>query len=188
MSRKTIGFINEYRIEEDTTILILTNKEGLIKECYIDTEDLQRLISLNVNWHLKWEHTCFDYYAAASIRYTAEDGRRKGTSISLQRFIMNAKPNETVDHYDHTPMNNRKYNLRVTTIDKNSQHRKGANKNSGTGVRNVNYGSEQKEYWVQFCKEGVRYKWIFPLSQFKEACEFAYIKRKEIFGEFSGNG
>jgi hypothetical protein len=37
-------------------------------------------------------------------------------------------------------------------------------------------------------KHGVRYKWEFPPDQFEQAKEFAKIKRKELFGEFDGNG
>lgn len=101
---------------------------------------------------------------------------------------MNAKENEYVDHINHDTMNNLKENLRVTTNSKNNQHRKGVNSNSSTGVRNVNYIKKNNEYWVQFSKNYERYKWVFPANQFEEACKFAEKKRKELFGEFAGNG
>lgn len=43
-------------------------------------------------------------------------------------------------------------------------------------------------YRVQMMRNGVRYKRDFTVDQFKEACEFAEKKRKEIFGEYAGNG
>ena len=70
-------------------------------------------------------------------------------------------------------------------------HRKGANSNNKTGVRNVNlvnkYGGKQV-YLVQIMKNYRRYVWEFELDQFEEACEFAEKKRKELFGEYAGNG
>jgi hypothetical protein len=106
----------------------------------------------------------------------------------MSRFIVDAQDDEVVDHIDHDTMNNKKENLRVTKFIKNVANRKGANSNNKTGVRNVNYIEKLDEYWVQIMKNGVRYRWIFPGDQFKEACEFAEIKRKEIFGEYAGNG
>lgn len=41
---------------------------------------------------------------------------------------------------------------------------------------------------MQFQKDGERYRWEFPTSEFDEACKFAEEKRKEIFGEFAGSG
>jgi len=37
-------------------------------------------------------------------------------------------------------------------------------------------------------RKGERFRWIFPGSQFKEACDLAEKKRKELFGKFAGNG
>jgi len=98
---------------------------------------------------------------------------------------MDAQENDYVDHINHKSLNNTKANLKVTTDQGNVVNRKGANKNSGTGVRNVNYGWERKEYVVQFMKSGIRYAWTFPLNKFEEACKFAKTKRKEIFKEFN---
>lgn len=51
---------------------------------------------------------------------------------------------------------------------------------------NVKLHSYQKVI-LNNLEKGERYKWIFPLDQFEEACQFAEIKRQEIFGEFAGN-
>lgn len=116
------------------------------------------------------------------------NGKPKYKNHYLHRWIMDAKENEYVDHIEpKNTLDNRRLNLRVTTNSKNNQNRKGANSNSGTGHRNVNWGHDRKVYYVQFCKGGEHYKWVFPLNQFEEACEFADKKREELFGEFAGH-
>lgn len=144
-------------------------------------------------WHLRYAPNTRTYYAQASIRYRKPDGKMGGKSKYLHIEIVNPEHDKSiyVDHEDHDTLNNRKINLRRTINRKNLSHRNGANSNNKTGIRNVNlvtvYGGKQ-EYWVQFCKNGERFKWDFPLSQFDEAVKFADIKRQEIFGEYAGNG
>lgn len=99
---------------------------------------------------------------------------------------MNAKENEIVDHKNHDTFNNYRDNLRVTTKSNNATHRKSANKNNNTGHRNVSYMEKTNEYWVQHMKNGVRYKKIFTIDQFTEACDYADIMREKLFGNFKG--
>jgi hypothetical protein len=99
---------------------------------------------------------------------------------------MNAKEGEYVDHISHNVQDTRRCNLRKTTNARNSQNRKGANKNCKTGVRNVHWIKKENCYYVQIMKDGVSYKEKFQPSKFKEACEFAKNKRNELFGEYAG--
>jgi hypothetical protein len=113
-----------------------------------------------------------------------------GRTIHLHQFVLGGC--DCVDHINHDTLDNRKDNLRIITRSNNSANRKGANSNNKTtGVRNIHlvtrYGGKQL-YLVQIMKKGKRYKWEFGLDEFDEACEFAEIKRKEIFGEYAGNG
>lgn len=180
---------NSYRIEGDIVYIKLQNKKGLIKETMIDLDDLERVKALDLHWFLKYEDDNDEWYAAASKRYTDKNGKRRGTIVHLHQFIVGGC--DCVDHKNHITLDNRKDNLRMVERYNNIANRKGANKNNITRARNVHlikkYGGEQV-YWVQIMRKGVRYKWEFPLSQFKEACELAEIKRKEIFGEFAGKG
>jgi len=177
---------NEYIIKDDIVIIIIKNKKGIMKEFIIDREDFEKV--KQYNWNLGWRKKIQDYYAQTSIRY-GEVGNRKGKSLLMHNSIMNTQEGEYVDHKSHNVQNNRKNNLRKTSNSKNSQNRKGANKNNKTGVRNVHlitgYKGKQ-EYRVQIMKDGKRYYWEFPLDQFKEACDFAKIKRKELFKEYAG--
>lgn len=59
--------------------------------------------------------------------------------IWMHRLITGAPPGFDVDHRDHDTLNNQRRNLRVVTKSQNQQNRLGANRNSSTGVRGVQY-------------------------------------------------
>lgn len=128
----------------------------------------------------------------ASKRFRDTNGKMKGTTIHLHRYVMgmeNEGEEFVVDHiHPNETLDNRKRNLRVTTWAKNDSNRKGANKNSKTGVRNVTYIKAANQYWVQIMKDYKRHIWKFQIDQFEQACEFAEIKRKELFQDHCGNG
>ena len=79
--------------------------------------------------------------------------------------------------------------VQITEHTNNSTNRKGVNKNNkSTGVRNVCWVERENLYVVQMMKKGERFRQSFPANQFKEACEFAKNKRRELFGTYAGNG
>jgi DNA-binding Xre family transcriptional regulator len=180
------GF-NEYKIHDNITIIYLHNREGLRMECLIDTEDLQKLIDFNRHWQACWAENTQSYYAVC-MHYSDEyKTKSKSKKIYMHRFLLN-NPDGFVDHENNNKLDNRKKNFRVTENKYNLRNRKGANKNSGTGVRNVNWIEKENCYKVQIMKNYERYVWDFPPDQFEEACNFAEKKRKELFGEFAGEG
>lgn len=151
-------------------------------EGYIDTEDLLKLIELGYHWCAAYDDETDGYYAKASV-YVGNGKNNK--TYYLHKIILGLSCGyEKVGHHkSHNTLDNRKENLEETTYSKNLQHRKGANiNNKTTGIRNVTYIKKENVYWVQFCKNYQRYKWVFPIDQFKEACEFAEKKRIELFG------
>lgn len=170
---------NDYKIFEDDRCEFYTkNNKGESFTVKVDKDILERLIEFNHSWNASYHKNPDAYYIKTTYNKK---------TIYLHRWIVNADKNTYVDHKNHDTLDNIKINLRVTTARNNSANRERANKNSGTGHRNVNYGYNQKEYWVQFMRKGERFKWVFPLDKFKEACDFADIKRVEIFGEYAGN-
>ena len=186
---KKFGFCNEYIIEGNITKLILNRKKGDNLIALIDTEDLQRLKEYGRTWTASYRENIDNYYVSTNIRDNNPNTKSKYKSVLLHQFIAGMPDNCVVDHRNSQyTLDNRKENLRSTAYNNNSSNRKGANKNSKTSVRNVCYNGEKTEYWEQFMRKGERFKWIFPLDQFEEACKFAKIKRKEIFGEFAGEG
>jgi len=187
------NYFNEYEIRGDITAIFLENKKGLRLETLIDTKKLEYIKALGYYWHLRYAPNTGTYYAQATIQVVKENGKRGAKSMYLHIEIVNPEHNKSiyVDHEDHDTLNNREDNLRKTINRKNLSHRSGANENNKTGVRNVclvtRYGGKQL-YLVQMMKSGKRYKWEFPVNEFKEACIFAEEMRQEIFGEFAGNG
>jgi hypothetical protein len=179
---------NEYTLCDDYVILHIVKRSGIKFEVKIDKETLDLLDQTNYKVNVTWNRKIQGYYGQIAKRFTGENGKRKGTTIMLHRFVMGLEKSKLqVDHRNHDTLDNRKKNLRVAEQAKNVSNRKGANKNNGTGMRNVNWGWNRECYIVQFMKDYQRYAWEFPLDQFDEACKFADQKRIEIFGEFAGN-
>jgi len=185
--------IVDYKYEDEYVKFYIPRNRGKFQglyECLIDIEDYERI--KNTIWNVVYRPNIDNFYVAHSEYIGVQNGKSISETTYLHNYIMRAKEGQVVDHINmKKTLDNRRYNLRVSESSENSAHRKGANKNSKTGVRNVNlcktYGGEQ-EYWVQFCRNGERSNWKFPFDQFDEACAFAEVKRKEIFGEFAGNG
>ncbi len=182
-----IKFQNDYNIKGAITELIITRNTGEKVVVLIDTEDLNRV--LKHNWCAGWRKDKDRYYIQVCDYYYDNNGKYKSRTLLLHKYIMEAYGMyKQVDHKDHNSLDNRKINLRVVEAGNNSSNRKGANKNSKTGVRNVHYIEKFDEYWVQIMKNGERFKWVFLGNQFEEACDFAEKKRKEIFGKYAGKG
>jgi hypothetical protein len=187
MANKKHGF-NECISDGDVTIIICKKRNGEVHHVLIDTEDLEKIKKEVSHIAASWYPEIEGYYAAATRYLGMKNGKPKYKTLLIHNLIMQPDKGQVVDHIESKKtLDNRKSNLRVAEACNNSSNRKGANKNSGTGHRNVNYGSYKREYLVQFCRRGERFKYVFPLSQFQEACDFADMKRVELFGEFAGN-
>ena len=133
----------------------------------------------------KYNKSIEGYYAVAS-QYISELGRSR--PIHLHQFIMKTTDNN-VDHRNHIPTDNRKSNLRVITVEQNSRNRENKNRNNKSGYRNVSWRKNENVWVVQLQING-RNTVIgrFPKEQLEEAGKFAEQKRREIYGEFAGNG
>ncbi|MFF2886678.1 HNH endonuclease [Paenibacillus sp. NPDC057967] len=67
----------------------------------------------------------------------------------LHRFLTNAPPGKEVDHRNHDTLDNRAANLRVCTGRENRQNRRGAQRNSRSGVRGVWFVASKNKWVVQ---------------------------------------
>lgn len=60
-------------------------------------------------------------------------------------------PNQDIDHIDGNSLNNRIENLRPTSRKQNLENRKGANKNSKTGIKGVRKYKETRKWIAEIC-------------------------------------
>jgi hypothetical protein len=111
---------NRYRVDGDTTIIHLVQKDGNILEALIDTEDLELVSSIRGTWYANWDKGIQSYYVKAGM---SRDG--KVVKVPLHRFIMSEPIGMVIDHQDHNTLDNRKSNLRAITHAQNMQNRKG---------------------------------------------------------------
>jgi hypothetical protein len=89
---------------------------------------------------------------------TNKDGKHKSVQFSnrngglhsklLHRLIMDAGPNDIIDHKNGNVLDNRKSNLRFATISENNQNRQLTKKNS-SGIKGVSWHKQNKK-WVAY--------------------------------------
>lgn len=138
---------NKYEIRGEVTAIFLKNRKGEVFETLIDTEDLEKVKKENLSWNLKWDKVLEQYYCKAG-RYLGVNSKPRYKTIHLHAFVLDFKM-QHIDHINHDTLDNRKSNLRDTTAQKNLFNRKGANKNTSTGVRNVSFCKTTGKYLVQ---------------------------------------
>lgn len=94
-----------------------------------------KLIPLSQNKYAKVDDEWFDLVTRYG-RWYYNDGYaityRKGRRIRMHRLIMRAKQGQRIDHRNHNTLDNRKANLRFSTLTQNNCNRsKGRNNTSG---------------------------------------------------------
>lgn len=183
---------NDYTICGDITYLHITRRNGDKFDVLIDTEDLKLLDENNYKVHVSWDNHSRLHYAEINIRYTDENGERKGSTIMLHGLVMNKILDKNnyikVDHIDNkNKLDNRKSNLRITSQQNNSQHRKSKNSNNKSGYRNVSWNKKENRWTVQLQIEGKNTVLKrFKEDQLEEAGRFAEEMRKKYYGDFAG--
>jgi hypothetical protein len=177
---------NDYTIREETTALILKQADGSTMETLIDTEDLDGLVKSKTPWHSQWCIRTQSYYATASRRFTDENGKRRGSTISLNRVVLGITDKKVfVDHINHDTLDNRKINLRTSTCSQNCRHRKGPNTNNKSGHRNVFWNTNIGKWSVRMFKDG-RHISCGDFSDLETAAQIAKSMREKYYGEFAG--
>jgi hypothetical protein len=179
---KKIGFCNEYKIKGKITILYLEKKNEEIYETIIDTEDLDKLIKYNNTWHTFYSATAKTNYVAATKR---RENSNKYNTVYLHRLLTDAPPDSYVDHINHNTLDNRKKNLRITTNDKNTRHRRSKNSNNKSGYRNVCWSESDNKWIVQLQING-KNTVLGYFNDVHEAGKFAKEMRKKYYKKYAG--
>ncbi len=133
-----------------------------------------RLKKLDYSWGAAWDEDICNYYVKASVY---QGNNLSNDTYYIHRIIMDAEKSKYVDHKDFNTLNNRKSNLRITTQDKNSQHKSSKNKNNKSGYRNVFWNSTIEKWTVTLMKHYVHIK-IGDFDDLEEAAIEAEQARK----------
>lgn len=107
------------------------------KFALIDDEDY-KLIS-KYKWHYH------SGYAARTLK-----------TIRMHRVILNAKPEEEIDHINRNTLDNRRQNLRIASKSQNA-HNKGVRKDNTSGQKGVHYNKDKKLWISRIQVENKRY-------------------------------
>lgn len=175
---------NKYFIDNINGVVTieLNKRENKIFYTTIDLNDLDRINKYNGKFYVVYREDSHDHYCRITLYLGTHNGKSKNKVLYLHQIIIGiAGKGKTIDHINHTGLDNRKENLIIVKRSRNSQNRKGANRNNNTGFRNVSFIKEIKKYWVQIMKNGIRYKWDFDENQLEDAIKFSETKRKELF-------
>jgi hypothetical protein len=118
---------------------------------------------------------------------TYVQGRINNKTITLHRYLKNAKDGDVVDHINKISYDNRINNLRLSTNAQNSYNKsKTKNKNSSSIYKGVKYRKQSKTtpYEVRINKNYIEYHLGYYNNEIQAA--YAYnLKAQELFGEFA---
>lgn len=182
---KKQGFINNYVIYGDLTIIFVKQRNGNVHQILLDTDNFPKVLEEDLSWHVKWNIYTESYYPRATKHIHTSEGNIQKMVYLYQLFIDYDTLTEEVDHINHNTLDTREHNLRVVDKEKNATHRESKNKNNKSGYRNV---SKRDKWWVVQLQIGgvntVLKK--FPLDQLKEAGAYAEKMRKKYYKEYAG--
>lgn len=145
------------------------------KITFVDDEDYS--VISRYNWCAHKDGNT--YYAMA---YIPGSGKKHKKMIYLHRLIMNAQPEQQVDHINGNGLDNRRENLRFATRSQNRQnqfHIRGSSKYKGVTW------SKRDSVWVSRITVGGKIKFTGNYKNEEDAAK-AYDKAAiEYFGEFA---
>lgn len=155
---------NIYDLSGEYGICYLSNNEFF----YFDLEDYDKI--KNYYWQIA---TNGYIYNKTSNEY-----------ILLHRLILNLSDRQlTGDHIDLNKKNNRKFNLRICSMQKNSFNR-GLYKNNKSGVTGV-FWSKNVNKWVAQIKYNYKQNILGYFNDFNEAVKVRKEAEEKYFGKYS---
>lgn len=145
-------------------------------EFYFDLEDYDKIKDI------KWKKDK-DGYIVSNI-YNKDI--KKAIGIKMHRLIMDCPDDKYIDHKENDKKNdNRKYNLRMCTLQENNMHRKIA-KNNTSGVTGV-YWHSGIDKWVAFIYYKGKRIDLGSYNSFEQAKKKRLKAEKQYYGEYSYN-
>lgn len=150
---------------EDFTILYTTKQEPI----YIDSDDYELLSQYT--WRLHYG------YAETDIKVN-----NKWSGLSMHRLLMNAQPNQLVDHINRIHNDNRKSNLRFATKLQNKTNQ-GTYKNNKSGHSGIYRNQSNKKWCVQINANNKRI-YLGSFTNLEDAIKVRQEAEIQYFGEF----
>lgn len=130
---------NAYEIRGDVTAIFLKYKKTGVLETIIDTADLPKVMEIRGTLYALWSEDPKTFYAVFMLP------RPNRRMERLHRYLLDAPEHLDVDHLHHEGLDNRRLELRLVTHAQNQMNRRGAQRNSVSGVRGV--------YWHRQCSK-----------------------------------
>lgn len=113
--------------------------------------DAQRQIAIMVDDEDYEDLNRFYWQVDKSNSVKRHINSKKG--ILMHRQIMEAKPNQEIDHIDGNRLNNQKSNLRFATSSQNKINR-GARKDNKSGFKGVSWHNQRKKWTARIMASG----------------------------------
>lgn len=163
--QKNFKKYNDYEIQEDYVIMYTKKNEMFL----VDLDDFWRV--KNVCWYKN--------------RHGYLMGYMNHKNILLSRYIMNVSDEFVVDHKGGTPTiyDNRKNNLRITTISENMMNKR-LQSNNTSGVVGVSW-SKERQKWCATIKLNSKVISLGRYANFNDAVKVRKEAEEKYFGEYS---
>lgn len=165
---------NNYEIRGNVTAIFIDSPKYGLFETLISTSKLVKAREFSA-WRLYWKESTQSFYVIAN---SSTKGKRKRETIYLHRLVIGAASGLEVDHEDHDTLNNTDTNLREVTHSQNQQNRKGAARNSKSGIRGVIWRPKDKKWRAQI-KKGGKVMYFGEYKTIEEAEAVVIAARKE---------
>lgn len=124
---------NKYYFDEENVYITIPSKFGNF-QAVIDKIDFELVNQYKTTWTLTYRNNKVE-----SVQTKIQKNKVRKV-IFLHRLIMGFPKDRVIDHIDRNPLNNKRNNLRVVTVNENATNLC-ENVNSITGYRNIHYES-----------------------------------------------
>jgi hypothetical protein len=153
----------------------LTNRRHeVVATTVFDVADVAKVCAFEHRWSAAW-HNNKQYRALVTV---------DGAMVILSRFLLDAPDGLMVDHVNRDTLDNRRLNLRLATHTENMQN-KGLQRRSGTGVKNVSWNDQTRDYVVRVSvnKQTIRVGRFATLAEADAAARHARARHSPRYYE-----
>jgi hypothetical protein len=130
-------------------------------------------------WSANWDPKAQSFRAGRNI--TVSPGKQ--STVFMSRFIMNAKPDEDVDHRNHDTLDNRRDNLRRCSNNQNMQNKR-RYRNNTSGYKGVCWHVRIGKWQARVGFHGHKIH-LGYFSLLEDAARAYNVGAQQAFGEYA---